>query len=188
MNGRKRIGLAALGGVLLLAACELHSEVTQPVLPESTTAAQGVTVPPGTMLTQPSTTGYSVTTPAVVPGFILGNRNRNYANDGLYVENDEWVWYTLFPDYELRRMRPDGTDASSCGISPVRGLNFSENALYFIKEIPTEENTGLIHRMNPDGTGLALVSPIQVNSMATCLMVNDWFFLSVRMTARPCGG
>lgn len=180
-------------GSLLLAACQTgggatttagtSSPQTQAVTqPDQTGTVIIIPIPATTPVTIPATTPSTtpaVTSPATTTAgsgeFVLGNLNRNHANGGLIAENDEWVWFVGFPDHQLKRMGPDGSEVTELGVTEVTSLNLTEDALYFVRATP-EEYTGVLCMMTLDGVTVNQVSSARINTRASCILVDDWFY------------
>lgn len=188
MKGRKSLSCLLLG-TLLLSACRTGGETittagttsTQTVTP--TTQTQPVTtttVPATTPVTTPVTS--HATTTAGSGGFDLGNLNRNHANGGLIAENDDWVWFVGFPDHQLKRMRPDGSDQAELGVNEVTSLNLTADSLYFVRAT-AEEYSGVLCEMTLDGVTMTQVSSARINTRASCILVDDWFYFVNRDAA-----
>lgn len=178
MKARHQIGILGLTLAVLLSSC-------QAAAPSATTSSSDTaseTGPVATSGTGPvSSTPGSTSTAGVE--WNVGNSNRNYANQGIYVENEEWVWFSdREDDYRLNRMKPDGSGLEKFEATGVIGKNLVGDDLYFVQRADREEDgmdmAGLIYRMGPDEKVGTLVSPIRVNFAGAFMIVEDEIFFT----------
>ncbi len=178
MKARHQIGILWLTLAVLVSACQAAA----PSGSTSNSDTASETGPLATSGTGPvSSTPGSTSTAGVE--WNVGNSNRNYANQGIYVENAEWVWFSdREDDYRLNRMKPDGSGLEKFEATGVIGKNLVGDDLYYVQQADPEEDgmdmAGLIYRMGRDEEEGTLVSPIWVNVAGAFMIVEDEIFFT----------
>lgn len=158
---------------LALSACQAPEPSTGSTAPGGTGGTQPVVFPG----TQPISCVLGCTSTAF-EAMKLGNSNQNYASQGIYVENDEWVWFSDREDsYRLNRMKPDGTGVEKYEVTDVTGKNIVGEDLYYVKR-EGDEWAGRIYRMVPGETDATLVSPIRLNVAGAFMTVDDEIYFT----------
>lgn len=182
MKRMKCLLVGMMGSILLLTACQgtpvSTTGGTQPVISGSTRPATVPGTQPATIpSTQPGTTPTSTTPGTTVHN--MGNLNRNYSNSGLYAENDEWVWFSQMPEYRLSRMTKSGSQVTSFEAVHVMHISLVGEAVYYVAmDEEGVEMGGSLFRMNQDGTNLTKISPVQVNVLGTCVILDDGIYFT----------